>query len=123
MDEPTMNANGNGSTSDNVAVAIAQHTTKKPIDVYIYNGATLIGGASFMEGNPQNNPDATKDTTINIKTGTFVGPVKTLSDTDCTHFLYGGHYTEEPEAKYVANNCEVVPADTYKPSFDIVAKN
>lgn len=123
MDEPTMNANGNGSTADNVAVAIAQHTTKKPIDVYIYNGATLIGGASFMEGNPQNNPDATKDTTINIKTGTFVGPVKTLSDTDCTHFLYGGHYTEEPEAKYVANNCEVVPADTYKPSFDIVAKN
>ena len=123
MGEPSMNANGSGSTSENCGLAIAQHTSKKPIDVYIYNGATLIGGASFMEGNPQNNPDATKDTTIKVETGTFVGPVKTLSDTDCTHFLYGGHYTEEPEAKYIAKFHEAVPANTLKPSFDIVVKD
>lgn len=123
MGEPSMKANGSGSTSENCGLAIAQHTSKKPIDVFIYEGATLIGGASFMEGNPQNNPDATKDTTIKVETGTFVGPVKTLSDTDCTHFLYGGHYTEEPEAKYIAKYHEAVPANTLKPSFDIVVKD
>lgn len=119
-EEATMTPNGSGSTSENCAVAIAQHTTKFPIDVII-RSSTLIGNAAFFEGNPQNNPDATKDTSIVIESGAFVGDIKTLADTDCTGFLYGGHYSKEPDAKYIAKGYEAV-ADT-KETFNVVKKS
>ena len=105
--EPTMIPNGNGNTASNAAVAIAQHTTKLPIDVSIVD-STLIGSASFFEGNPQNNPNATEQTNIKIMSGTMIGTVKTLADTDCTGFLYGGRYNEKPEDKFVAKYHEAV---------------
>lgn len=117
--EATMKPNGNGSTSENCGLAIAQHPTKLPIKVGIED-STLIGNAAFFEGNPQGNPTATEDTKIAINSGAFVGDIKTLADTDCTGFLYGGHYDREPDAKYIAKGFEAV-ADT-KETFNVVMK-
>lgn len=98
----TMTANGNGTTAENCGVAIAQHTTKHPISVLI-SDSTLTGGASFMEGNPQNNEKATETTSISIDSGCFIGEVKTLDpEKDCVKFITGGVYTIEPNAKYLA---------------------
>ena len=46
--------NGNGSTTNNVALAVVQHTTGLPTEVTI-NGGTFIGGAALFEQNAQNN--------------------------------------------------------------------
>lgn len=101
--EPSMNANGNGSTAENIAFAAAQHTTKKNVNVIIDN-CTLTGSAAFMEGNPQKNPEATKQTTIVIKNGTTLnGKVLTLDpDNDCKNFIYDARCAEEPDEKYLA---------------------
>lgn len=117
--EATMKPNGNGSTSENCAVAIAQHTSKKPINVEILK-STLIGNAAFFEGNPQGNPDATKDTTIAIYGDVFVGDIKTLSEDDCTKFIHGGHFSVEPDAKYLVDGYEAVTAGNG--TFDVVKK-
>lgn len=120
MGEPSMKANGNGTTSANVALVIAQHTTNKPIYVNVDDASTFIGGAAFYEGNPQQNPEATENTHLVIEGGAFAGPIKTMSDTDCTKFLYGGHYSEEPDAKYIADGYEAVP-DT-NGTYNVVKK-
>lgn len=71
----TTNANGNGATSDNVALAVIQHTTKLPIHVEI-NGGTFKGTAALLESNPQKNPEeATKQVGIIVNGGNFEGMV------------------------------------------------
>ena len=71
----TTNANGNGSTSDNVALAVIQHTTRLPIHVEI-NGGTFKGTAALLESNPQKNPEeATKQVGIIVNGGNFEGMV------------------------------------------------
>lgn len=71
----TTNANGNGSTSENVALAVIQHTTKLPIHVEI-NGGTFKGTAALLESNPQKNPEeATKQVGIIVNGGNFEGMV------------------------------------------------
>lgn len=117
--EAAMKANGSGSTSDNCGIAIAQHTSKHPINVSVED-STIIGNAAFFEGNPQGNPTATEDTKISINSGAFIGDIKTLADTDCTGFLFGGHFDREPDVKYIANGYEAVP-DT-KNTFNVVEK-
>lgn len=117
--EAAMKANGSGSTSENCGLAIAQHTTKHPINVSVED-STIIGNAAFFEGNPQGNPTATEDTKISINSGAFIGDIKTLADTDCAGFLFGGHFDREPDAKYIAKGYEAVP-DT-KNTFNVVEK-
>lgn len=69
------NANGNGSTSENVALAVIQHTTQLPINVEI-NGGTFKGTAALLEANPQKNPEeATKQVGIIVNGGNFEGMV------------------------------------------------
>lgn len=71
----TVNPNGGGSTTVGAAVAIAQHTTKRPITVNI-SGGTFTGGAALLEANPQGNPeDATKNVGIVVNGGNFEGMV------------------------------------------------
>lgn len=118
-EEATMQPNGSGTTSENCGLAIAQHTSKHPINVSVEE-STIIGNAAFFEGNPQGNPTATEDTKISINSGAFIGDVKTLADTDCTGFLFGGHFDREPDVKYIAKGYEAVP-DT-KNTFNVVEK-
>lgn len=64
--------NGNGSTTTGAAVAVAQHTTKRPITVNI-SGSTLTGPVALSEANPQNNSATDiEKVTIGVSGGTFV---------------------------------------------------
>lgn len=118
--EATMVPNGNGTTTTNTALVIAQHATQNPINVEVDDASTFIGSAAFYEGNPQQNPEATENTHIKINGGAFAGEIRTMSDADCTKFLYGGHFSSEPDAKYIADGYEAVP-DT-NGTYNVVKK-
>ncbi len=67
----TVTPNGSGTTSTGAGIAVAQHTTKLPINVNI-TGGTISGYSALYESNPQNNADADLDKiTINVTGGTF----------------------------------------------------
>ena len=111
----TTNANGNGATSENVALAVIQHTTKLPIHVEI-NGGTFTGGAALLEANPQGNPeDATKNVGIVVNGGNFVGNINKNKDASNLQ-ITGGTFSDTGSAKeYLApgkefdRNGNVVP--------------
>lgn len=97
--------NGNGSTSDNVALAVAQHTTKLPIDVTIHSG-TFTANAAFIEANPQKNTDEyIAKITLNIEGGNFNGLV---CSEDKTGFIKNGYFTSDP-SEYCAKDLTGVP--------------
>ena len=93
--EVTADANGNGTTVKNAALAISQHTTKKPIDVTI-NGGTFTGKASVYQTNVQNTGSA--NVKASVKNGNFNGMVK--GETNGTIAVSGGTFTSE-----VPQNC------------------
>lgn len=119
--EPAMVANGNGTTSTAVGLAVAQHTTKKDMTVSI-NNCTLSGPAAFMEGNPQNNPDCTKQMNIAIAGDSVLnGKVLTLDPAnDCKNFVYETRCSVKPDDAYIANGYEAT--ETFTGTFDIAKK-
>lgn len=98
--------NGNGTTTDGAGIAIAQHTTKLPIDVTIESGK-ISGYTALYESNPQNNE--TKDS-VNIKVndGEFnaiKGGTNSVYSENKKEFIYGGTFSSDPTA-YVAKDEE-----------------
>lgn len=105
----TASPNGNGSTSGNVALAIAQHTTKLPIEVTIHDG-TLKGGAAVVQDNPQNNDDeAISKVKLNIENGFYQG---TVTSQNLKNFISGGEYTQPVPDEYISSDVDV--AATYE---------
>lgn len=98
-------ANGNGSTTQGAALAIAQHTTKKDITVNIKDG-TFVGVKALNESNPQEN-DPSPQVNLSISNGKFKGEVTTA---DVTKFISGGYFTTDPTA-YLAENKGLVDSD------------
>ncbi len=95
--------NGNGSTTNNVALAVVQHTTKLPISVTVNNG-TLVGGAALFEQNAQNNDeDAIAKITLAVAGGSFSGQVYSENKSG---FITGGYFTSDP-TDYVASGYAV----------------
>ena len=108
-------ANGNGATTSGAALAIAQHTTKKNINVMI-SGGTFTGVKALSESNPQAN-DPAPEVTLLITGGTFNGEVA-IEDKDHTS-IAGGTFSSDPTA-YVAEGYEAVENEgkwTVKPIF------
>ena len=109
---PTLvSSNGNGTTSDGVGIAVAQHTTKQPINVYI-KGGNISGYSAFYESNPQGNPETDiKKVKVDITGGQFKaingGSVSVYSE-DETGFISGGYFSHMPDKKYVATDKRVV---------------
>lgn len=105
--------NGNGSTSVGAGIAVAQHTTKLPIDVTI-SGGTISGYTAFYESNPQNN--AAEDLAkinIAVKGGEFKainGGTNAVYSQNKTGFITGGYFTSDPSA-YKAEGKFVVASD------------
>lgn len=86
--------NGNGTTTDGAGIAIAQHTTKQPIDVTIAGG-TVTGGYAIYESNPQKNSAADiAKVKVAVTGGTFNG--KIYSE-DITGFITGGTFNTNPK--------------------------
>lgn len=87
--------NNSGPTSKGVAVAIAQHTTKQPINVVINNGQ-LIAECPFFEGNPMGNDElsiATVKAEINGGSFRTVGAgSEPFHAVDLTEFIKGGEF-------------------------------
>ena len=94
----SVNPNGNGSTTEGAAIAIAQHTTKKNIEVTL-NGGTYTGKKAISESNPQLN-DPAPQVAMSVTAGTFVGDVVTA---DVTNFISGGTFSSDVSA-YAGNN-------------------
>ena len=90
--------NNNGPTSKGVAVAIAQHTTKQPINVIINNGQ-LIAEYPFFEDNPMGNDElsiATVKAEINGGSFRIVGNgIESFHAADLTEFVKGGEFIHE----------------------------
>ena len=90
--------NNNGPTSRGAAVAIAQHTTKQPINVIINNGQ-LIAEYPFFEGNPMGNDElsiATVKAEINGGSFRIVGNgIESFHAADLTEFVKGGEFIHE----------------------------
>ena len=99
--EFVVEANGNGSTTGNVALAIVQHTSKLPTVVTI-NGGTFSGGAALFEQNAQNNDaDAVAKIQVFVNGGTFKDQVYSENKAD---FISGGHFSEPVDEKYLDNS-------------------
>ncbi|HBO65686.1 MAG TPA: hypothetical protein DD628_03285 [Clostridiales bacterium] len=93
--EVTKDANGNGTTVTNAALAISQHTTKKPIDVTI-NGGTFNGTAAVYQTDVQGTGSA--DVKIAVNDGTFNGTIS--GETDGTITISGGKFKVKVDDKY-----------------------
>lgn len=100
-------ANGSGSTVASAAIAVAQHTTKLPIDVRI-SGGKFVGPTSFIETNPQNNPQEAIDTVkISITGGNFVATNnqnQVVYSADFKDFVSGGTFNQKVDEKYIAKD-------------------
>ncbi len=103
-------ANGNGGTTKGAAIAIAQHTTKMPINVSINEG-TFTAFTPLNEANPQNNSaeDIAK-VNVSIVGGKFVNlgssnpaPVNSVYSQDKTKFITGGEFDIKPNDEYLAD--------------------
>ena len=91
------NPNGNGTTTEGAALAIAQHTTKKDIKVTVNDGI-FKGIKALNESNPQEN-DPAPQVTLAVNGGTFNGEVNVV---DASKFITGGTFSKDPKA-YVAD--------------------
>lgn len=98
--------NGSGTTTEGAGVAIAQHTTKLPINVTI-SGGNISGYSAVYESNPQkNSEDDLKKITAAINNGYFKaingGTVPVYSEYR-TGFISGGYFnSDSSSAKYLA---------------------
>ena len=104
--------NGSGTTTTGAAIAVAQHTTKLPIDVKILDGK-FEGYTAVYELNPQENPDdAIGKVRLSISGGEFVSTnegegAKAIESLDCKGFITGGTFSTDPSA-YVADGFTAV---------------
>lgn len=98
-----------GTTTNGVGVAVAQHTTKNPIQVEIYNGS-INGQYAFYEWNPHGNPKADIDNIkLHIYGGTFLGTatgVSTIYSEDFKHFVSGGSFNKDIQ-DYLDSNATI----------------
>lgn len=98
--------NGNGTTTDGVGVAVAQHTTKNPIKVIINKG-NISGEYAFYEWNPHgNSKDDIDKISLRINGGNFVSKngIPTIYSEDFTKFVYDGTFSENIDNKYLASS-------------------
>lgn len=109
-------ANGNGSTTQGAALAIAQHTTKKDITVNIKDG-TFVGVKALNESNPQEN-DPSPQVNLSISNGKFKGEVTTA---DVTKFISGGYFTTDPSA-YCVDGKTGIPSTELGYAFTVGEK-
>ena len=90
--------NGNGSTSNNVALAVVQHTTKLPVIVTV-EGGTFSGGAAIYQANEQGNgEEAVAKVQLFVLNGTFKGAIYSENKAD---FVSGGHFSKPVDEKYL----------------------
>jgi hypothetical protein len=94
--------NGSGTTTIGAGIAVAQHTTKKNINVTI-SGGTISGHTAFSQIDPHGNnlPDTI---TLSITGGVFNvtnDGTNAVSSVDQTNFISGGQFTNLVPTDYI----------------------
>jgi hypothetical protein len=107
-------ANGSGTTSVGVGLAVVQHSTEKTINVTIKGGTfktaavgntdTTNDGYAFY--NDKLNTD--KDVTISVQGGNFEQAIYSIK----TGFITGGNFAVSPDANYLADGYEASSTKT-----------
>ena len=110
----TEEPNENGSTIIGAGIAIAQHSTKLPIEVTI-SGGIIKGSTALKQSNPQKNP---VDGSVNIAVtgGSFVSTVENgnaVESEDVKDFISGGSFSNHVDPQYLSNNLN---AELYSPN-------
>ena len=102
--EVTAEANGNGTTVTNAAVAISQHNTHKAIEVII-NGGKFEATAAVYQCNVQNNPEEVqKKVSTAINSGEFIGTVVRAATAEKTNLsVSGGTFSNSVDPTYLAD--------------------
>ena len=108
----SVSPNGNGSTTVGAAIAVAQHTTKKNIEVAL-NGGTYTGEKAISESNPQAN-DPAPQVAMSVTAGTFVGDVVTA---DVNNFITGGTFSSAVDTTYLADTVNYKVSGTNSVSY------
>lgn len=108
----SVSPNGNGSTTVGAAIAVAQHTTKKNIEVAL-NGGTYTGEKAISESNPQAN-DPAPQVAMSVTAGTFVGDVVTA---DVNNFISGGTFSSAVDTTYLADTVNYKVSGTNSVSY------
>ena len=102
---PDSHKEDSGTTTNNAAIAVAQHNTREAININI-EGGTFTGGAAFYESNPQgNSDDDIAKVTIQIKGGTFTATdlnADSVYSEKKTGFITGGKFSSDVK-EYVAD--------------------
>ena len=100
--------NGDGTTTDGVGIAIAQHTTKLPINVTI-SGGTISGTYAVYESNPQtNDADSIAKVKLSITDGNFNGSTAAVYSQDVKNFISGGLFSSTIDNPYCATGLTVI---------------
>ena len=96
------NPNGNGSTTSGAAIAIAQHTTKLPLEVTI-EGGVIKGYTPVYQSNPQeNDADSVAKVGLSISGGEFIATGESsIYSENLTGFISGGLYNMKPDDSYL----------------------
>lgn len=101
--------NKSGTTTNGVGIAIAQHTTKNPIKVLIYNG-NISGQYALYEWNPhKNSKEDLNKITLHIYGGNFTGlaeGVHAVYSEDLSRFISGGKFNTSV-AEYLTEDAKV----------------
>lgn len=121
-----VNANGSGTTTDGAGIAVAQHTTKKAIDVKV-SGGTIEGHTALYESNPQKNEAAAiEKVTITISGGTLNtinnGANAIYSENDRIIVEGGEFNTELPEDVKTAEGTEAYEILTQDGEYKVVVE-
>lgn len=101
----TVAANGSGNTTVGAAIAIAQHTTKKAINVTI-SGGEFNGNTGLTVFNPQNNDDA-EHVNVTISGGTINGVRNGINAKYGTVNISGGTIEGKSNIGVAVDKCTV----------------
>ncbi len=100
-------SNSNGTTVQGAAVAVSQHTTNNDLTVNI-TGGTLSGIYALYEKDLED--DKVDNINLNVSGGDFSGTTAAVSSEDCTQFISGGTFSDDP-TEYLAAGTETVKKD------------
>lgn len=98
--------NLSGTTTIGAGIAIAQHSTKLPIDVVV-KGGTISAHAPIYQSNPQNNDEAAiNKVQLSITGGTYEvinDGTQSVYSKNFGGFVSGGLYSLQPSENYIAS--------------------
>lgn len=109
-----VNPNGNGTATNGAGIAVAQHTTKLPIDVTL-NGSIVKGYTAFYQSNPQkNSAEDIAKIKVSITGGAFTAineGTNAVYSENLTCFVTGGTFSSDP-GDYLAEGYVAAKDDT-----------